>query len=81
MTENKVGRGSVYHVGTQSASPLFHDRLIASAAQKNTLALNSKIPQGVEVAARQKPGTRILFLLNYTSSPQTVPLIRPAITL
>lgn len=74
VTENSVGRGLVYYVGTESASPFFYDRLIASAAQKNTLALNSKIPQGVEVAARQKPGTKILFLLNYTSSPQTVPL-------
>jgi beta-galactosidase len=74
VTENRVGKGWVYYVGTESASPFFYDRLVASAAQKNALALNTKLPQGVEVAARQKAGTKILFLLNYTSSPQTVPL-------
>jgi beta-galactosidase len=74
VTENRAGKGLVYYVGTESASPFFYDRLIARAAQKNALALNTKLPQGVEVAARQKAGTKILFLLNYTSSPQTVPL-------
>jgi beta-galactosidase GanA len=38
------------------------------------LALNTKLPQGVELAVRQKADTKILFLLNYTSSAQTVPL-------
>ncbi len=74
VTENSVGKGLVYYVGTESASPFFYDRLIARTAQKNALALNAKLPQGVEVAARQKAGARILFLLNYTSNPQTVPL-------
>jgi beta-galactosidase len=74
VTENRAGKGWVYYVGTESPSPIFYDRLIARAAQQNALALNSKLPQGVEVAARQKAGTKILFLLNYTSSPQTVPL-------
>jgi beta-galactosidase len=74
VTENSVGKGLVYYVGTGSTSPFFYDRLIARAAQKNALALNAKLPQGVEVAARQKAGTKILFVLNYTSNPQTVPL-------
>ena len=74
VTENRVGKGLVYYVGTESASPFFYDRLIARAAQKNALALNTKLPHGVEVAVRQKAGTKILFLLNYTSSPKTVPL-------
>jgi beta-galactosidase len=74
VTENRVGKGSVYYVGTESVSPIFYDRLVASAAQKNALALNTKLPQGVELAVRQKADTKILFLLNYTSSAQTVPL-------
>jgi beta-galactosidase len=74
VTENRAGKGWVYYIGTESASAIFYDRLIARAAQKNALALNTKLPQGVEVAARQKAGTKILFLLNYTSDPQTVPL-------
>ena len=74
VTENSVGKGLVYYVGTGSTSPFFYDRLIARAAQKNALPLNAKLPQGVEVAARQKAGTKILFVLNYTSNPQTVPL-------
>jgi beta-galactosidase len=74
VTENSAGKGRVYYVGTESASPIFYDRLIARVAQEDGIAVNARLPQGVEVAARQKAGTKILFLLNYTSSPQTVPL-------
>ncbi len=74
VTENSVGKGSVYYVGTESTSPLFYDRLMVRAAKKSAVPLNAKLPQGVEVAVRQKGGKKILFVLNYTSQPQTVPL-------
>jgi beta-galactosidase len=74
VTENNAGKGWVYYVGTESKSPFFYDRLISLAAKKSLVALNEKIPLGVEVAVRQKAGKKIIFVLNYTSMEQTVPL-------
>lgn len=74
VTENSLGKGLVYYVGTESRSPLFYDRLIALAASKSQVALNRLIPAGVEVAERQKAGRKIIFLLNYAGTEQTVPL-------
>jgi len=74
VTENSTGKGWVYYVGTESKSPFFYDRMIALAAKKSLVALNQKIPTGVEVAVRQKAGKKIVFVLNYTGTEQTVPL-------
>jgi beta-galactosidase len=74
ITENSAGKGLVYYVGTESKSPIFYDRLIALAASKSRLALNARIPAGVEVAVRQKSGKKIIFVLNYTGADQTVAL-------
>jgi beta-galactosidase len=74
VTENRAGKGWVYYVGTESKSPFFYDRMIALAAGKSLVAVNEKIPAGVEVAVRQKAGKKIIFVLNYTSMGQTVPL-------
>ncbi|HXW15659.1 MAG TPA: beta-galactosidase, partial [Terriglobia bacterium] len=74
LTFNQAGKGLVYYVGTESKSPVFYDRLIALATQKSLVAINARIPAGVEVAVREKEGRRIIFVLNYTSTAQTVPL-------
>lgn len=76
LTENEFGKGRVYYVGTESKSPIFYDRLIALAARKSVVAINAKIPAGVEVSTRQKAGKQIIFIMNYTTSTQTVPLDR-----
>jgi beta-galactosidase len=74
VTENGVGKGWVYYVGSESTSPFFYDRLVARAARESSLPLNTMLPQGVELAARQKAGAKILFVLNYTGKTQTVAL-------
>jgi len=74
ITVNTSGKGTVYYVGTESKSPFFYDRLISLAAHKGLLALNGRIPRGVEVAVRQKGDKKIVFVMNYTGSEQTVPL-------
>jgi beta-galactosidase len=74
VTENQAGKGWVYYVGTESKSPFFYDRLIALTAKKSLVALEARIPPGVEVAVRQKANKKIVFVLNYTSMDQTVPL-------
>ena len=35
------------------------------------------LPQAVEFAVHEKPGKKIIFLLNYTENPQKVTLDRP----
>ncbi|MGO8789166.1 MAG: beta-galactosidase [Terriglobia bacterium] len=74
VTENQAGKGWVYYVGTESKSPFFYDRLISLAAKRGLVALNAKIPLGVEVAVREKADMKIIFVLNYTGTEQTVPL-------
>jgi beta-galactosidase len=74
VTENPAGKGWVYYVGTESKSPFFYDNLITLLAKRNLLALNPKIPAGVEVVVRQKAGKRMVFVLNFTNTEQTVPL-------
>ena len=48
--------------------------MISLATQKSLVAINARIPPGVEVAVREKEGRKIIFVLNYTGTPQTVPL-------
>ena len=74
MTVNQAGKGRVYYVGTESKSPVFYDRLISLATQKSLVAINTRIPPGVEVAVREKGGRKIIFVMNYTGTAQTVPL-------
>jgi beta-galactosidase len=74
VTENHAGKGRVYYVGTESKSQLFYDRLLARVARESRVAINSKIPEGVEVAVREKAGKKIIFVLNYNSMEQIVPL-------
>ena len=74
VTENSIEKGLVYYVGTESKSPLFYDRLIAVAARKSRVALSARLPAGVEVSVREKGGKKIVFVLNYSGSEQTVPM-------
>jgi beta-galactosidase len=71
---NQYGRGTAIYVGTESPSGKFYDGLVRLAAQRTGLQLGPKLPAGVEMAMRQKPGEKIIFLLNYTGKPQSVAL-------
>lgn len=74
ITENKFGRGTVYYVGTESPSNAFYESLMKLVCEGAGIPLGPSLPEGVEMAVREKPGTKIIFLLNYTNKPQTVPL-------
>ena len=74
VTENSVGKGTAYYVGTESPSPGFYEKLTARIASKTGVALGTLPPAGVEIAAREKAGKKILFLINYTDKAQTVTL-------
>jgi beta-galactosidase len=72
VTENNFGSGRVFYVGTESTSPLFYSRLLAQALRPTGIAAGPRLPEGVEFAVREKEGTKIIFLLNYTDKPHTV---------
>ena len=74
VTINHYGRGAVIYVGTESPSNRFYDGLVKLAARRAGLTFGPKLPTGIEMAARQKPGEKIIFLLNYTGKPQSVEL-------
>ena len=74
VTRNRVGKGWVYYVGTESSSDDFYDRGAEVLAKQAGIAIGPKLPAGVEMATREKEGKRIVFLLNYTESAQTVTL-------
>jgi len=73
LTRNRVGNGLVYYVGTDLAQE-YYIQGIKAAAEHVGISLGPSIPEGVEVAVREKEGMKILFLLNYTDQPQKVSL-------
>jgi beta-galactosidase len=82
MTGHRFGEGRVYYVGTE-LSPELYLKGAELEAQGAGLALGPELPEGVELAAREKDGKRILFLINYTEKPQAINLgqaLRNALT-
>ncbi len=74
VTQNRFGKGSVFYLGSESLSREFYDRLIAYLAQQSGVQTGPSLPDGVEMAVREKAGKKILFLLNYTEKAQSVTL-------
>lgn len=72
VTTNHFGKGAVVYVGTELKDTAFYDQLIARVAAEADVSLGPTLPAGVEIATREKPGKRIIFLLNYTGQPQSV---------
>ena len=74
VTMNRFQNGSVFYVGTESSAPEFYDRLIAHILEGAGVEPGPRAPAGVEVATRQGPGGKIMFLINYTENEQSVDL-------
>ncbi len=74
ITENAFGSGSVIYVGAESASPLFYLRMALQACQHAGLRIGKILPEGLEMAEREKSGKSIVFLLNYTERAQRLDL-------
>lgn len=72
VTRNSFGKGVVIYVGTQPDSAQFYERLLAPVARATGITAMPSIPEGVELAEREKDGKKIIFLLNYTDQPHTV---------
>ncbi|HUI44234.1 MAG TPA: beta-galactosidase, partial [Terriglobia bacterium] len=76
VTLNKVGDGRVYYVGTESPSAEFYDRLTSRMLPEAGVERGPRLPDGVEIAEREKAGRKIVFLLNYTANKEKVDLSR-----
>jgi beta-galactosidase len=73
MSSNRFGEGRVYYVGTELAPEAYLEGATREA-QGLDLPLGGELPEGVELAVREKAGKKIIFLLNYTEKAQTVTL-------
>lgn len=71
LTRNSSGKGSVYYVGTEPDSAQFYDRLLSGILQSAGIS-GRQLPEGVEMATREGAGRKVVFLLNYTGSTQSV---------
>lgn len=71
MTANRFGKGRVYYVGTELTPEVYLEGAKLEA-QGAGIPLGPELPEGVEMAVREKAGKRIIFLLNYTEKAQTV---------
>ena len=74
LTANRFGNGTVYYLGTEAGSPEFYSKGVKALADRIGIPQGPNLPEGVEYAVREKPGRKIVFLLNYTDKSQTVTL-------
>jgi len=74
ITRNRVGDGSVWYVGTESASTELYSRMAAYIGEQAGVSKGPSLPEGVEFATREKAGKKIFFLINYTEKAQSVRL-------
>lgn len=74
VTLNHFGSGNVFYVGTEPVDSDFYDALAARASQTASLDRGPEVPQGVEMAVREKGNEKLIFLMNFTNSSRTVSL-------
>ena len=76
MTMNTFGLGKAIYIGTMSHQHFYYD-LVSWLRQMCNLHPLLKVPDTVEVAMRQKEGTKIFFLLNHQNSPVRIQFYKP----
>ncbi|MDD3278304.1 MAG: beta-galactosidase [Lachnospiraceae bacterium] len=76
LTEHAYGRGKVLHLGT-SFSRSNTRQLLQYLGILEPYADMVELPENVELSVRSKDGKQWLFLLNYTSTAQTVTIKKP----
>jgi beta-galactosidase len=75
VTVNRFGQGRAYYVSSRNDAA-FHEAMASSLIEDLKLrrAVSSGLPAGVSAQVRIKDGDEFLFLLNFTPTPQTIPL-------
>jgi beta-galactosidase len=76
ITMNTFGLGKAIYIGTQSHQHFYHD-LVAWLRQMSGLHPLLKVPENIEVAMREKEGSRVYFLLNHQASPVRIQFYKP----
>ncbi len=76
ITMNTFGLGKAIYIGTQSHQHFYHD-LVLWLRQMAGLQPLLKVPEQIEVAMRQKDGSRVFFLLNHQSTPVRIQFYKP----
>jgi beta-galactosidase len=79
LVRNSVGAGSAYYYGAvfnQAAASALLDRLGLASPLEDWIEL----PRPIELCIRENPdsGVRLIFLLNYSDTAQTISLRKPA---
>jgi beta-galactosidase len=75
VTMNRVGNGRVIYVGTHLARD-FANALAASVLAQHQISPPFPVPDQVDVASREKDGKKIIFMMNFSNSAQSVALRR-----
>ncbi|MBO4289924.1 MAG: beta-galactosidase [Lachnospiraceae bacterium] len=76
LTVNRVGKGSVYHLGSAFSGEML-DKIFGHAGAQSPFDRLVSAPEEVELVMREKDGRRFVFALNYTDRDQTVFWKRP----
>lgn len=74
-TLNRVGEGRVIYLGTHLARD-FSDSLARWLAQEHRLAAPFPVPDMVDLSCREKDGKKLLFVMNFHNTAQSVTLPR-----
>lgn len=81
VTENQFGKGKAYHIAA-TVPEAFYDEFFAEIAPHLERAMNTVVPNGMSVSWRQDVnGKKIIFLQNYSDTPNDIKLDRAYIDL
>lgn len=76
LTVNQFGAGRAVYVGTVGTAHFYHDLI---NYLRNLCGVHPliKVPENIEVSAREKDGTRVYFLLNHQSTAIRLNFYKP----
>ncbi len=77
LTRNQFGAGQAWFVASSPDSNFLNDFVQHLCRENNVQPVMQGVPTGVKVTKRSKDGHDYYFILNHTSSTQTMPLEKP----
>ena len=77
VTRNALGEGAAWYVGTIVEESAFYDRLVGRVLDESAVAPVLSPPGGIEVAVREGPDQKLLFVINHTNQSKDVSGIPP----
>ena len=74
VTRNAHGAGHGWYVGTVMKEEAFYDHLVSALLEDAGVSAVVDPPEGVEASVREGDGRQVLFVINHTEGPKTVPV-------